>query len=104
FATASATPKERMLAETLGYTLWSATTIGMFTWLVALWAAVVLSGADALLAGAWRALARRARRPQSTWRTLGRALAAGVALALAGLAGGVGARSGMPDEHAFEFA
>src|SRR2546423_1553812 len=43
---ASATPSTpRFLSETLGFTMWSATTVGMFVWLVAGWAAVALSGA-----------------------------------------------------------
>jgi hypothetical protein len=88
YATASATPTKRMLAETLGYTLWSASTVGMFAWLIALWAVVVLSGADDFIAAAWRARARRARSvaPAVAVRPLG-ALAA---LGLAGLAGGNG--------------
>ena len=54
FSIANATPSTpRFLAETLGYTLWSATIVGMFIWLIALWAAVVLSGAGALAGRAW---------------------------------------------------
>jgi hypothetical protein len=104
WATASATPTKRMLAETLGYTLWSASTVGMFTWLVALWAAVVLSRADLLLARAARELARSAGARPAVWRAASGALAGLLALALAGLAGGVGAAAGRGDEHAFEFA
>ena len=104
FSIASATPTKRMLAETLGYTLWSATTVGMFVWLMALWAAVVLSGADTLLARGASGLARRAGRRPVAGRAIGPALAGAVALALAALAGGAGARAGQPDEHAFEFA
>jgi hypothetical protein len=93
-----------MLAETLGYTLWSASTVGMFVWLIALWAGVVLSGLDARLADAWRSLARGARARPAAWQATGRALASVAALALAALAGGVGAAAGQADEHAFEFA
>src|SRR5439155_1476755 len=92
------------LAETLGYTLWSATTVGMFVWLMALCAAVVLSGADTLLARGAIGLARRTGRQPVAGRAIGPALAGAVALALAALAGGAGARAGQPDEHAFEFA
>jgi hypothetical protein len=102
YATASATPTKKMLAETLGYTLWSASTIGMFTWLIALWAAVVLSGADDFLTAAVRARARPG--PSVALPMLARALAGVAALALAGLAGGVGAAAGTADEHKFEFA
>ena len=103
YSIASATPTKRMLAETLGYTLWSATTVGMFAWLIALWAAVVLTGADDLLAAAVRARVRRARRPLRARPALAKGLAASAALALAGLAGAAGAAAGTADEHAFEF-
>src|SRR5438552_7482892 len=76
----------------------------MFVWLMALWAAVVLSGADTLLARGASGLARRAGRRPVAGRAIGPALAGAVALALAGLARGAGARAGQPDEHAFEFA
>jgi hypothetical protein len=113
FSVASATPTKRMLAETLGYTLWSASTVGMFTWLVALWALVVLTGADRLLAGvltpggARRRQVFRGRRPhapRAPVRALPALLGGAVALALAGAAGAAGAAAGQPDEHAFEFA
>jgi hypothetical protein len=103
FSIASATPTKRMLAETLGYTLWSASTVGMFTWLMALWAAVVLTRADSRLAGAVASLARAAGWRSARWRPAARPLAWVAALALAALAGGVGAAAGQPDEHAFEF-
>src|SRR5207302_7238679 len=93
-----------MLAETLGYTMWSATTVGMFVWLMTLWSGVVLSGADKWLARGTRALAERSRWRTEEWRSLSGTLAGLAALALAALAGGVGAAAGQPDEHAFEFA
>jgi hypothetical protein len=99
---AKATPTSHLLSATLGYTLWSATTVGMFVWLMALWTAVVLSGAGALLARARASLLGVARTRPAT-RALGLALGAVVLLALAGLAGGVGAAAGTADEHAFEF-
>jgi hypothetical protein len=37
FAVAAATPTQRVLAETLGYTLWWASPAGMFVWLALLW-------------------------------------------------------------------
>ena len=99
---AKATPTSHLLSGTLGYTLWSATTVGMFVWLIALWTAVVLSGAEAWFARARTSLLRRAP-VRSAPRRAGTALAALLVLALAGLAGGVGAAAGTPDEHAFEF-
>jgi hypothetical protein len=100
---ANATPSTpRFLAETLGYTLWSATTVGMFVWLIALWSAVVLSGAEGLAGRGLAALAERMR-PRPAARALALALAALGVLALAGAAGAVGAAAGGPDEHAFEF-
>ncbi len=44
---ASATPTGRILGGTLAYTLWSASIVGMFAWLIAAWSAVVLA-AEAL--------------------------------------------------------
>jgi hypothetical protein len=96
----SATPSQPdFLAETLGYTLWSATAAGMFAWLVAAWAAMVLSGAGGRLARIARTLGQRHPRALGL-RVPGRALAA---LSLAALAGGLGASAEKPDEHAFEF-
>jgi hypothetical protein len=114
FSIASATPTKRMLAETLGYTLWSASTVGMFAWLVALWAAVVLSGADRLVADALAPLGAsgpqhvspggRPSAPRAPVRALPALLTGSAALAFAGAAGAAGAAAGQPDEHAFEFA
>lgn len=107
---ANATPTTHLLSATLGYTLWSATTVGMFAWLIALWSAVLLSGAGTLLARAGSSLGRRARWRPGTARAAGSglaalaSLAALVALALAALAGAVAAAAGTPDEHAFEFS
>jgi hypothetical protein len=105
FSIANATPSTpRFLAETLGYTLWSATTVGMFVWLIALWAAVVLSGAGSLAGRALPNAWARARGPSPGPRAIGPALAAVIAVALAALAGVAGAAAGTADEHAFEFA
>jgi hypothetical protein len=102
WAIAKATPTSHLLSATLGYTLWSATTVGMFVWLMALWTAVVLSGADALLARARASLLERARGRPAV-RALGLALGAVAVLVLAGIAGAMGAAAGRGDEHAFEF-
>src|SRR5205823_13238842 len=105
FSIADATPSTPpFLAETLGYTLWSATTIGMFTWLMALWALLVLFGLDERLGRAGESLRERIDWGRAARRRRSLALAAFAALALAAVGGGVGAAAGEPDEHAFEFA
>src|SRR5207302_9679943 len=73
FAIADATPSTPpFLAETLGYTLWSATTIGMFTWLMALWALLVLGGLAERLGRAGESLRDRIGRGRAArrWRSL----------------------------------
>jgi hypothetical protein len=42
FAVAEATPTKRVLAETLGYTLWWGSPAGMFVWVVISWSAVAM--------------------------------------------------------------
>jgi hypothetical protein len=44
FAVAEATPTKRVLAETLGYTMWWGSPAGMFVWLIVAWGAVALFG------------------------------------------------------------
>ena len=84
---AAATPTTRLLAATLGYTLWSGSPIGMFVWLM-------LAGAPAaMLAGRVRPLAGRVS------PALASALAVG-SLAGAAVAVGLGERS---DEHLQEY-
>ncbi|HEX4564326.1 MAG TPA: hypothetical protein VH115_07700, partial [Solirubrobacteraceae bacterium] len=101
WAIAEATPsKPHFLAETLGYTLWSASLVGMFAWLITLRTLVTLTGVGAWLERAVVSFAPAAR--EGARRV---AVAAGAlgAVALAALAGAVGAAAGTPDEHAFEF-
>src|SRR5207245_1054923 len=86
------------LSETLGYTLWSATTIGMFAWLVTLRTLVVLSGAEAWIS---RALTAFVRTTRTSARRIAVAAGALGTVAAAALAGAVGAAAGSPDEHAF---
>jgi hypothetical protein len=43
FAVAEATPTKRVLAETLGYTMWWGSPAGMFVWLMVAWGVVVLA-------------------------------------------------------------
>jgi hypothetical protein len=42
FAVAEATPTKRVLAETLGYTLWWGSPAGMFVWVVIAWSSVAM--------------------------------------------------------------
>jgi hypothetical protein len=44
FAVAEATPTKRVLAETLGYTMWWGSPAGMFVWLMVAWGTVALAG------------------------------------------------------------
>jgi hypothetical protein len=43
FAVAEATPTKRVLAETLGYTMWWGSPAGMFVWLMVAWGVVALA-------------------------------------------------------------
>ena len=84
----SSTPTMRVLAATLGYTLWFGSPAGMFVWVVLAWG----SGDDP----------RRARarvRPRRVSPALAGGLAIG-AVAVAGVAVGVAER---PDEHLNEY-
>jgi hypothetical protein len=42
YAVAAATPTKRVLAETLGYTMWWGSPAGMFVWVVLAWSAVMM--------------------------------------------------------------
>jgi hypothetical protein len=90
FAVAEATPTKRVLAETLGYTLWWGSPAGMFVWLALAWGAVTLLGE----------LAPARLRPETRVPAL--AATAGGAAIVAVLAAGVaaGARS---DYHLPEY-
>lgn len=98
---ANATPAHpQFVAETVSYTLWSASVAGLLVWLIVVWSAIVLSGLEALIARAWRSLVRRLTPAPAIGA---RGLAALGAVALAALAGSSGASGDQPDEHAFEF-
>jgi len=86
-AVAATTPATRLLSATLGYTMWSGSSVGMFVWVVLAWASMVL------LAGRVRMLAPR------VLPAIASAVAIG-ALACAGAAVGLGER---PDEHLQEY-
>ncbi len=94
-ALTASTPTGRMLGGTLAYTLWTASIVGAFVWLVAAWSAVVL-GAATLRAARHGAPLPRGGRLALAAAVLG---AAGVALAAA-----YGSSHEQRDEHRFEFA
>jgi hypothetical protein len=73
FAVAEATPTKRVLAETLGYTLWWGSPVGMFVWMLLAWA-----GVSAL----WQLTLPRTRVPALA-STAGVAAVAAVAAAVA---------------------
>ena len=86
-AVASSTPTLRVLAATLGYTLWFGSPAGMFVWLVLVWAPITI-------------LAERVRaRP----RRVSPAIASGVAIAAVACAGVAVAVGERPDEHLNEY-
>lgn len=94
-AVASSTPTMRVLAATLGYTLWWASAAGMFVWLVLLWSALRLIAAIPPL---HRALAGGGRRHGRARALAGIACVAATALAALSVASGQ-----RPDEHLAEY-
>ncbi len=85
-AVASSTPTLRVLAATLGYTLWFGSPAGMFVWVVLAWAPITI------LAGRVRVAPR--------WLSPAASAAALAAVALAGAGIAVAER---PDEHVNEY-
>ncbi len=84
-AVAAATPTTRLLAATLGYTMWLGSPIGMFVWVVLAWALVdMLAGLEA------------GRRLSPAWVS-----AAGVGAVV--LAAAAVAAAERPDEHVLEY-
>jgi hypothetical protein len=116
-AVASATPTGRILGGTLAYTLWMASVIGVFVWLLAAFCAFAL-GREALRALAARRRSERDAAPaggepgmrpagSNTQPRLRRALVTfGIALGVAGVAAAAlyGTSHQKPDEHDYEFA
>jgi len=86
-AVAASTPTMRLLAATLGYTLWFGSPAGMFIWLLLAWAPL------SILAGRMRIRPRR----------VSPVLASGVALGAVALAAGAVAAAERPDEHVNEY-
>jgi hypothetical protein len=106
WSVAEATPSTpKFLAETLGYTLWSATTVGMFAWLLTVRTLATLSCADRSKIGQRiaHAVSQLAERARARSRAATVAAASFAAVALAAVAGAAGAAAGRSDEHAFEF-
>jgi hypothetical protein len=107
-AVAATTPTPRLLAVSLGYTMWEGSQAGMWVWLMLAWSAWLGLG---LANRAWvrPRRARRRARPSAhaAWRPRVPAFASPLAPALACAAGvgattGVGlavAATGKPDEH-----
>jgi hypothetical protein len=95
---AASNPAGRLFAETLGYTMWWGSQLGLWVWLVLVWAAWL--GLAALVT---RALARRRGRAGGRTRT-----AAVLGVSLAGAAGvlAVGASvaaTARPDSHVYDY-
>ncbi len=93
-AIAASTPTTRLLSATLGYTLWLASPVGMFVWLMLLWPAfTALASIKALRRRVTPAPRRRRARVAFSLAGLG---------AVALLAAGVAAAE-RPDEHLSEY-
>jgi hypothetical protein len=102
-------PSSRLLEETLGYTLWWASELGLWVWLVLAWAAWLALAA--LVRASLRALARtgagrRARRARlPAWGRPAAALAGSLAaVASVAAVGGAVATTEKPDTHAYDYA
>jgi len=98
-------PASRLLSETLGYTLWWGSELGLWVYLVLFWAVWLVLGWAARMVLARGSLTTRLRgRWAAGWR--GTAAAASPALAgLAGLAlvGAAVASEQRPDSHVYEY-
>ena len=102
---AASNPSTRLLAETLGYTMWWGSEIGLWVWLILAWA--LWLG----LAGLWR-LALRAlrtrlgahgRTPPSRARPAAIVLASVAALGAVTAVGNAVAATAKPDSHVYEY-
>lgn len=102
---AASNPSTQLLAETLGYTMWWGSELGLWVWLVlawALWLAVA-----ALARPALRALRRRSSAPAAPWLTRARLVAMALAslASIAGVAavGDAVAATAKPDSHVYDY-
>ena len=105
-AVASATPTGRILGGTLAYTLWSASIIGMFAWLMAAYSAVVLGREALALTSERRSREQPAPRatPVQSRRRPVTAIALVLAVAAVAAASLYGSSEEQPDEHLNQFA
>jgi hypothetical protein len=103
-AVAASTPTPRVLAATLGYTLWWGSQAGMAVWLALTWALwLALAPAARGLRGA---VARRATQTTSPSRSLGSIASVALSLLAVGATAAVGASIAgrdEPDEHAVTY-
>ncbi len=107
-AQVASNPSSKLLEETLGYTLWWGSELGLWVSLVLVWA-LWLALAWLLRAPARSLLRRRRTRPALAARRL--ALARALALACVGLGGAAGvalvgdavAKTARPDSHIYEY-
>lgn len=123
---AAANPATRLLAETLGYTLWWGSELGLWVWLVLAWA--LWLGLAAISRTALRALRRRRERGQRQGRRQGQGRGQGdeghtlerptwvgrmrpamigvgsiASLGAVVAVGGAVARTAKPDSHVYEY-
>jgi hypothetical protein len=102
---AASNPSTPLLAETLGYTMWWGSELGLWVWLILAWA--LWLGLVGLSRPGLRALRRRVRDKHGV--LLSRARLAGVLLASLASLGGVlavgsaVAATAKPDSHAYEY-
>ncbi len=100
---AASNPSPKLLAETLGYTLWWGSQLGFWVWLIVAWA--LWLGLLQLARPALRALRRRAGARTASRRLRLAALTFACLAALAGViaAGAAVARNASPDPHIYQY-
>ena len=102
---AASNPSARLLAETLGYTMWWGSEVGLWVWLMLVWA--LWLGLAASARSGLRALRRRVPARREALRSWTRLLALAI-VSLASLAavvavGGTVAATAKPDSHVYEY-
>jgi hypothetical protein len=100
---AASNPSPKLLAETLGYTLWWGSQLGLWVWLIVAWA--LWLGLLWLTRPVLRALRRRTEgnTASARLRLAGVALASLAALAGAIAVGAAVARNASPDPHIYQY-
>ncbi len=102
---AASNPSAQLLAETLGYTMWWGSELGLWVWLVlawALWLGLLWLARPALAALRGRVPGER-RALVARLRLVGVALASLVSLGAVAAAGAAVARDAKPDSHVYEY-